>query len=134
MRRRRTVGRRCASRRAGHDWWSSCANVGFDRLGEPIERVGPHRLERLRKGPQALPIGTIEAPIALTSKLHEAGIYHLEPLDDGRATRASIRIRGEARGMYGLPGALLGPMVRRSVAGDLRRLRKIFERELAAPT
>lgn len=60
--------------------------------------------------------------------------YHLEPLDDGRATRASIRIRGEARGMYGLPGALLGPMVRRSVAGDLRRLRKIVERELGAPT
>lgn len=53
--------------------------------------------------------------------------YLLEPVDGGRATRASIRIRGEGRGMYGMPGALLGPMVRRSVAGDLRRLKKIVE-------
>jgi hypothetical protein len=48
--------------------------------------------------------------------------YRLEPLDGGRRTRASIRVRGEARGMYGLPGPLLGLMVRRSVAGDLKRL------------
>lgn len=53
--------------------------------------------------------------------------YSLEPLDGGTATQASIRIRGEARGMYGLPGPLLGPMVRRSVAADLRRLKTIVE-------
>jgi hypothetical protein len=53
--------------------------------------------------------------------------YSLQPLDGGQATQASIRIRGDARGMYGLPGPLLGPMVRRSVAGDLRRLKKIVE-------
>jgi Polyketide cyclase / dehydrase and lipid transport len=53
--------------------------------------------------------------------------YSLEPLDGGEATQASIRIRGQARGMYGLPGPLLGPMVRRSVAGDLRRLQRIVE-------
>lgn len=53
--------------------------------------------------------------------------YLLEPIGDGRATQASIRVRGEARGMYGLPGPLLGPMVRRSVAGDLRRLKTIVE-------
>lgn len=53
--------------------------------------------------------------------------YLLEPIDDGRATHASIRIRGEARGMYGLPGPLLGPMVRRSVTADLRRLQRIVE-------
>jgi hypothetical protein len=29
--------------------------------------------------------------------------------------------------MYGLPGPLLGPMVRRSVHGDLRRLKRIVE-------
>jgi len=53
----------------------------------------------------------------------------LEALDGGRRTRASIRIRGEGgRGMYGLPGFLIGPMVRRSVAADLRRLRDIVER------
>ena len=35
--------------------------------------------------------------------------YRLEPIDDGRRTRASIRIRGEGRGMYGLPGRADGP-------------------------
>jgi hypothetical protein len=54
--------------------------------------------------------------------------YILEPLDGGRRTRASIRIRGEGRGLYGLPGPLLGPMVRRSVRGDLRRLAAIVAR------
>ena len=53
--------------------------------------------------------------------------YVLEPLDDGLATQASIRIRGEGKGMYGLPGPLLGPMIRRSVTGDLRRLKRIVE-------
>jgi hypothetical protein len=53
--------------------------------------------------------------------------YRLEPVEGGRATRASIRIRGEGTGMYGLPGPLLGPMVRRSVTGDLRRLKRIVE-------
>ncbi|MGH2393355.1 MAG: SRPBCC family protein [Candidatus Limnocylindria bacterium] len=53
--------------------------------------------------------------------------YQLQPLDGGRATQASIRIRGEGRGMYGLPGPLMGPMVRRSVLGDLKRLKRIVE-------
>lgn len=53
--------------------------------------------------------------------------YRLEPLDAGRRTRASIRIRGDGRGMYGLPGWLMGPMVKRSVQGDLKRLRQIVE-------
>jgi hypothetical protein len=54
--------------------------------------------------------------------------YVLEPVDGGRTTQASIRIRGEGKGMYGLPGPLLGPMIRRSVTGDLRRLKRIVER------
>jgi len=53
--------------------------------------------------------------------------YLLEPLDGGQATQATIRIRGDAKGMYGLPGPFLGPMVRRSVSGDLRRLKRIVE-------
>lgn len=53
--------------------------------------------------------------------------YTLEPLDDGEATRASIRIRGAGRAMYGLPSALTAPMVRRSVQGDLGRLKQIVE-------
>lgn len=53
--------------------------------------------------------------------------YRLEPLDGGSRTRASINVRGEARGMYGLPGPLLGPLVRRSVQSDLKRLKAIVE-------
>src|SRR5204863_1046744 len=53
--------------------------------------------------------------------------YVLEPLEGGRATRASIRIRGAARGMYGLLGPFTGMMVKRSVGGDLRRLKDIVE-------
>jgi hypothetical protein len=54
--------------------------------------------------------------------------YRLDPIDEGRRTRASIRIRGDARGMYGaLPGPLLGLMVKRSVSGDLKRLKRIVE-------
>jgi Polyketide cyclase / dehydrase and lipid transport len=54
--------------------------------------------------------------------------YQLEPIDDGRRTSASIRIRGDAAGMYGaMPGPLMGWMVRRSVQGDLKRLKRIVE-------
>src|SRR5215212_5302683 len=49
--------------------------------------------------------------------------YELEPSASG--TTARIRIQGEARGAYGLAGPLLPTMVRRSVAGDLRRLKKL---------
>jgi hypothetical protein len=55
--------------------------------------------------------------------------YILEPVVGGRRTRASIRIRGDTAGMYGaLPGPLMGWMVRRSVQGDLKRLKRIVER------
>jgi hypothetical protein len=51
--------------------------------------------------------------------------YELEPSSGG--TRASIRIQGEARGMYGLLGPLTPLMVRRSVQSDLRRLKRALE-------
>jgi hypothetical protein len=54
--------------------------------------------------------------------------YGLAPAATG--TRASIRIRGEARGMYGLMGPLTPFMVRRSVQSDLGRLKRAVE---AAP-
>jgi hypothetical protein len=52
--------------------------------------------------------------------------YQLAPVGPGQ-TRASIRVRGEGRAMYGMPGFLQGPMVRRSVQGDLGRLKRIVE-------
>jgi hypothetical protein len=53
--------------------------------------------------------------------------YRLEPGDDGRSTTASIRIQGEARGVYALLGPLTPMIVRRSVQNDLRRLRQALE-------
>jgi hypothetical protein len=52
--------------------------------------------------------------------------YELAPASGG--TRASIRIRGEARGVYGLLGPLTPLMVRRSVQSDLGRLKRAVER------
>ena len=51
--------------------------------------------------------------------------YELEPTP--RGTRASIRIQGEARGMYGVLGPLTPALVRRSVQSDLRRLKRRVE-------
>jgi hypothetical protein len=42
-------------------------------------------------------------------------------------TTARIRIRGEARGMYGVLGPLTPWLVRRSVQSDLRRLKRAVE-------
>jgi uncharacterized protein YndB with AHSA1/START domain len=75
---------------------------------EPARRVGMHA----RKSPFPMDVD-----------------YVLEPLDGGQATSASIRIRGEGRGMYGLPAPIMGPMVRRSVTSDLKRLKRIVEEQ-----
>jgi Polyketide cyclase / dehydrase and lipid transport len=75
---------------------------------EPARRVGMHALE---------------SPFPMDVD------YILEPLDEAQRTRATIRIRGDAAGMYGaLPGPLMAWMVRRSVHGDLKRLKRIVER------
>jgi hypothetical protein len=52
--------------------------------------------------------------------------YILEPAGEAQ-TRASIRIQGKGGSVYGMPGFLQGPMVRRSVQGDLARLKRIVE-------
>jgi Polyketide cyclase / dehydrase and lipid transport len=127
------------------------AAVQFDPLRDPEWIGGVERVELLTPPPLAVQSqvrrigGFLGRPIewvmrvdvlepdrhvgmhALRSPFPMDVDYRLEPLDGGKATLASIRIRGEARGMYGLPGPLLGPMVRRSVAGDLRRLKRIVE-------
>jgi hypothetical protein len=51
--------------------------------------------------------------------------YQLE--SRGNGSRASIRIQGDARGIYGLLGPLTPWMVRRSVQSDLRRLKRLVE-------
>ena len=51
--------------------------------------------------------------------------YELAP--SGAGTQATIRIRGQARGMYGVLGPLTPMMVRRSVQSDLGRLKRAIE-------
>lgn len=53
--------------------------------------------------------------------------YELGP--SGPGTGASIRIRGEARGIYGMLGPLTPVLVRRSVQADLQRLKRRVEGE-----
>jgi hypothetical protein len=127
------------------------ALVQFDAAHDPEWIGGVDRVEHLTPPPLAVGsqvrrlggfMGRAIEWIMLTERLEPArhlGMravkspfpmqvdYLLEPLGDGRRTRASIRVRGEAAGMYRLPGPLLGPMVRRSVADDLRRLKAIVE-------
>jgi uncharacterized protein YndB with AHSA1/START domain len=52
--------------------------------------------------------------------------YELAPAPNG--TRASIRIQGQAGGVYAVLGPLTPLMVRRSLAADLRRLKRAVER------
>jgi hypothetical protein len=130
---------------------SAVAAVEFDPARDPEWIGGVDRVEHVTPPPIALQSqvrrigGFLGRPIewvmridvlepdrhvgmhALKSPFPMDVDYVLEPLDDGHATQASIRIRGEGKGMYGLPGPLLGPMIRRSVTGDLRRLKRIVE-------
>jgi hypothetical protein len=88
-------------------------------MGRPIEWL--MHVETFEPG-RHVGMHALEAPFPMDVD------YVLEPIDGGRATRASIRIRGDAAGMYGaMPGPLMGWMVRRSVQGDLKRLKHIVE-------
>jgi hypothetical protein len=76
-----------------------------------VESLAPDRLVAMH---------ALESPFPMDVE------YQLEPVDGGR-TRASIRIRGSGGTVYGMPGFLQGPMVRRSVQSDLGRLKRIVE-------
>jgi carbon monoxide dehydrogenase subunit G len=128
------------------------AAYAFDPANDPAWIGGIRRVERLTDGPIAVGSrvrrvgGFLGRPIewvmdvvelvparrlavhAIRSPFPMDVTYELEP--DGEGTRASIRIRGEARGIYGLLGPLTPRAVRRSVGSDLRRLRDAVE---AAP-
>jgi uncharacterized membrane protein len=60
-------------------------------------------------------------PMTVTYEFEDAG---------ARDARVRIRAQGDASGYYRLAAPLLAAAVRRSIAGDLRRLKKILE---AAP-
>ena len=85
-------------------------------LGRPIEWL----MEVV-----ALEAGRRVAMHAVRSPFPMDVTYELEPSAIG--TTARVRIQGEPRGAYGLAGPLVPAMVRRSVAADLRRLKKLVE-------
>ena len=47
--------------------------------------------------------------------------------DSGEGTLVRVRVSGEGTGFFRVAPPLLAPMVRRNVAGDLRRLKAILE-------
>jgi hypothetical protein len=76
-----------------------------------VEEYEPGRLVRMH---------ALESPFPMDVD------YILERAGEGR-TRASIRVQGKGGSVYGMPGFLQAPMVRRSVQGDLGRLKRIVE-------
>src|SRR5215204_986367 len=97
------------------------ARIQFDPTRDPDWIGGVHRIELVTP-----------PPLAVGSQVRRIGSflgrrivwlmdvdYQLEPAGEGR-TRASIRIRGSGGSVYGMPGFIQGPMVRRSVQGDLK--------------
>jgi hypothetical protein len=62
---------------------------------------------------------------SIRSPFPMAVTYSFDSAPGGTVMR--IRVEGEPTGMYRLPGPFLAGMVRRSVAGDLRRLKAILE-------
>ena len=95
--------------------------------GSPVRRVASfmgRRIEYVLEVAELEP-GSRLAMRSVRSPFPMAVTYSFEPADGG--TRMAIRVEGEPGGMYRLAGPFLPGMVRRSVAGDLRRLRGILE-------
>jgi hypothetical protein len=62
---------------------------------------------------------------SIRSPFPMAVTYSFDPASNGTVMR--IRVEGEPGGIYRLAGPFLPGMVRRSVSGDLRRLKGILE-------
>lgn len=95
--------------------------------GSSVRRVASfmgRRIEYVLEVAELEP-GTQLAMRSIRSPFPMAVTYSFEPADGG--TRMTIRVEGEPGGMYRLAGPFLPGMVRRSVAGDLRRLKAILE-------
>jgi hypothetical protein len=95
--------------------------------GSSVRRVASfmgRRIEYVLEVAELEP-GAMLAMRSVRSPFPMAVTYSFEPADGG--TRMAIRVEGEPGGMYRLAGPFLPGMVRRSVAGDLRRLKSILE-------
>ena len=117
------------------DWIGGVSSIervtpGDTALGSRVLRRGSFMgrgLEWLMEVVDLVPGRTISMH-ALRSPFPMDVTYTLEPAGaDGSATRTTIRVQGEAGGYYALAGPLLRPMVRRSISGDARRLKRLVE-------
>lgn len=87
-------------------------------MGRRIEYV----LEVIELDPATrLAMRSIRSPFPM------AVTYSFEEAEDGTVMR--IRVEGEPRGAYRLAGPFLPGAVRRSVSGDLRRLKRLIDCE-----
>jgi Polyketide cyclase / dehydrase and lipid transport len=96
-------------------------------VGTRVERVAQflgRRMEYVNEivdyaPPERLAMRSVQAPFPMTVS------YEFEEVDGG--TRVRIRTAGDAVGFYRLAGPLLAAAVRRSIASDLARLRRVLE-------
>jgi uncharacterized membrane protein len=86
-------------------------------LGRRIEYV--NEVVEYEPG-RRLAMRSVKAPFPMTVT------YDFEPAPSG-ATTARIRAGGDSGGFYALAGPLLGRMVRRGIARDLRTLKSTLE-------
>jgi uncharacterized membrane protein len=85
-------------------------------LGRRIEYV--NEVVELEPG-RRLAMRSVRAPFPMTV------VYELE--DAGARTRVRIRAQGDASGFYRVARPLLSRAVRRGIAGDLERLKRVLE-------
>lgn len=83
-------------------------------MGKRIEYV----LEIAEHSDRRLVMRSVKAPFPM------AVTYEFEDVDEG--TRMRIRVQGDASGFYALAGPLLSRAVKRSITGDLERLKTIL--------
>lgn len=67
-----------------------------------------------------LAMHAVEAPMPMDVT------YEVEPRPDGSIAR--VRVQGDAGGLYRVAGPLIGAQVGRSIANDVRELKRILER------
>ncbi len=85
-------------------------------MGKQIEYVN----EVVEVDDSHLTMRSVQAPFPMRVT------YGFEADRDG-ATRASVRVEGDPSGVYSFGGPLMAFFVKRSISGDLKRLKRILE-------
>jgi Polyketide cyclase / dehydrase and lipid transport len=89
-------------------------------LGRPIDYV----MEVVALDPnRRMALHAVQAPMPMDVT------YEVEPTPEGAVAR--VRVQGDAGGLYRLASPLVSSQVKRSIEGDVRRLKEILERAAA---